>query len=350
MKKNLILLFIACLVVIGCSKNYDILNSYSDIILTADSSVKVINETITFTVKDNEGNNLTDSAIFFINGEEIVGNTFTTDVVGNYEVTATYFGTEADPIIINFHDGTGINFRKRVLIEDYTGTWCGWCPRVAYGIELVHQQTEDVVAVAIHRPSSNESSPVYDPYNFDSSELENYIDIPGYPKGLLNRLTQWNNPEPNNINQVIALTQGENPKLGLAMNTAIDNNNINIDVNIKFGKDFSSELKLVVYILENGLIYDQHNYTTYYDGIDPIPEFEHNHVLRECLTPLMGETIPNNQTGILNTYTKSFNIPIPNTIENPENIEFVAFVTDAEGNALNVRSSHLDEEQEFEEL
>ena len=26
-------------------------------------------------------------------------------------------------------------FKKHVLIEDYTGTWCGYCARVAYAIE-----------------------------------------------------------------------------------------------------------------------------------------------------------------------------------------------------------------------
>lgn len=351
MKKSLLLLTAAItLLFSACSSDYEILQSFDSVILTADSSIKIINEPITFTVKDNDGNDLTDDSVIYINGEEIAGNTFTSSTVGEFEVTATYFGVSTEGLTVRFHDGSEVNFRKRVLIEDYTGTWCGYCPRVAFGIEQVKNQSDDVVAVAIHRASLNPSDPSYDPYTFDSTELENFIDIPGYPKGLINRLTQWNYPEPNNLNQVIALTQGENPKLGLALSSSLEGNNLAIDVSVMFGKDFTNNMKLVVYILENGLVHEQHNYTTYYGGVDLLEDFEHNHVLRATATPLMGEDIPGSQTTILNTYTKSFNVPIPATVENVSNIELVAFVTDAEGHTLNVRASHPGEVQEFEEL
>ena len=348
--KKFLSLFISLIIVSSCSSDYEILDSLGAIILTADNSIKTINEEVTFTVKDNEGNDITAESVIYINGEAIEGNSFTSSTVGEFTVTAVSSGITSEPLTIRFHDGSEINFNKRVLIEDYTGTWCGYCPRVAFGIEQAKEQSDNVVAVAIHRASLNPNDPSYDPYTFDSGELEDFINIPGYPKGLLNRVTQWNYPEPNNINQVIALTQGENPKMGLAMTSSVSDNTISLDVNVKFGKDFSNELKLVVYVLENGLIHYQHNYTTYYDGIDPIPAFEHNHVLRECLTPLMGENIPGNEASILNVYTKSFNIAVPATIENANNIEFVAFVTDAAGNTLNVRSAHPNEEQDFEEL
>ncbi len=99
----------------------------------------------------------TEDATFTVNGNEIESNTFTSDIVGNFEVIATYNTVKSATLIDNFHDGTGINFRKIMLIEDYTGTWCGYCPRVAYAIELVHQQTEDAIAVGIHRSRSEPS-------------------------------------------------------------------------------------------------------------------------------------------------------------------------------------------------
>ena len=162
-------------------------------------------------------------------------------------------------------------------------------------------------------------------------------------------MSLWSSPEPNNVSQAIELTQGINPKLGLAINAVLEGNTIDIDVNIKFGKDFSN-IKLVVYILENGLIYDQVNYTSYYGGEHIIHDFEHNHVLRECITPLLGEEIDASQTYLANTYTKSFSVPVPATVENADNIEFVAFVVDADGNALNVRKAEPGENQDFEEL
>lgn len=334
---------------ISCSTDYKILDSIESISLMADKSSIIVGETVTFTVNTNNGTNITEEAVIYVNDAAIEGNTFTTAEIGDYTVYANYLGVVSTPVAIRFHDGSEINFVKRVLIEDYTGTWCGNCPRVSHALELVQQQTEYVVPVGIHRSSSIPADPAYDPYNFDSSELESILNMSGYPKALLNRMTRWTPLEQNNIPQVIALTQGENPKLGLAMDVEINGNSLNLDVKVKFSQDFSN-LKLVVYILENGLIYDQENYTNFYTGPGIISNFQHNHVLRSCLTPLMGESIPNSATTVGSTYTKSFNMTLPSNIANLNNIEFVAFVTGENNKAINVRKANSGENQDFEEL
>jgi len=347
MKKYFILLFFAAIAVTGCSSDYTILESIGNITLTADNSNKVIDDQIVFTVKDDEGVDITGESQIFIDGVAITGNTFTSAVVGSFTVTANYSGVQSLPLTITFGDGTEVNYVKRLLIEDYTGTWCGYCPRVAYAIEQLHLQTENFVPVAIHRPSSNVSSINYDPYNYDTSELEDILDIPGYPKGMLNRMTQWSFPEPNNIAQAVALTQGVNPNLGIALKPVIEGNTINLDVKVNFGRDFSN-LKLVVYVLENGLLYLQHNYTDYYGGVDVIQNYQHNHVLRAVLTPLLGEAIATNQTTIYSTYTKTFSVSVPQNVVNTANLEFVAFIVDANGKAVNVRKAVNGDDQEFE--
>ncbi|PZR20498.1 MAG: hypothetical protein DI539_10630 [Flavobacterium psychrophilum] len=351
MKKNFILIVTALLIVIGCSTDYEILESQSNLSLTADKSVQVIGNPVTFTVKDTKGNDLTENAEFYVDGTKIEGNTFTSDVVGNFEVTAVYNSVTSSALLINYHDGTGINFRKRMLIEDYTGTWCGWCPRVAYAIEQVHHQTEDAVAIAIHGPGSNPNDTGYDPYTFNTTAFEKEAGLaPGYPKGYLNRNIQWAFPEPDNISQAIALTQGENPKLGVAMTSTVADGTISMDVNVMFGKDFNNNLKLVVYVLENGLIYEQHNYTSYYDGVDVLEDYEHNHVLRDCLTGMTGEAISVDQTKIGQTYTRTFNVAVPANVANAANIEFVAFILDETGRVINVRKTAPGETQEIELL
>lgn len=335
---------------ISCSTDYKILDPIESISLIADKSSKTIGETITFTVNTNNGTNITEEAIIFVNGVAIEGNTFSTDLIGDYIVFADYLGVVSTPVPVRFHDGSETNFVKRVLIEDYTGTWCGNCTRVLDAIETVKAQTDKIVLVGIHRSSSNPSDANYDPYNFDMSPFEStLINMTGYPKALLNRMTRWAPLEQNNIPQVINLTQGENPKLGVAMNSEILGNTINLDVKVKFSKDFSN-LRLVVYVLENGLIYDQVNYNVnLYGGVDPVPNFQHDHVLRACLTPLFGEVI-SGSTNLGQTYTKTFSVPIPANIANSNNIEFVAFVTDENNKAINSRKANPGENQDFEEL
>jgi len=350
MKKNLL----ACLAFItvifwGCSTDYEVLQSVDAVILKTDGSTKLIGRPVTFNITNTAGDTLTNEAVFYINDVAIEGNTFTSESVGEFNVKATYLGLESDPVMITYHDGSQINFQKNVLIEDYTGTWCGWCPRVSHAIELVHAQTDNTVTVAIHRASLNPNDGNYDPYTFDSTELENVINIAGYPKGLLNRMTRWNSPQNNNISQAISLTQGTNPKLGLAMNGTIANGTITLEVNTLFSKDFEG-LKLVVYVLENGLIHEQHNYTEFYNGESVIANFEHNHVLRACLTPLLGEPVSNTDTKAGDIFTKTFNVPVPSTVENAGKLEFVAFMVDANGDAINVRKALQGEAQDFQEL
>lgn len=231
-------------------------------------------------------------------------------------------------------------FKKRVLIEDYTGTWCGNCTRVAYAIDQVNAQTDKAVTVAIHNGN--------DPYDFAGiAPLKNLI-LPNSPLALpvsrLNRMNVWTFPEPTNTQEAIDLT-GNNTTLGLAMNSTVSNGNINLDVKMKFLQDYSN-LKLVVYLLEDKLIYSQRNYTNYYNAVNPINDYEHNHVLRSSLTNILGDDVVGTTNG--STVTKSFSLPVPANISNASNISFVAFLVGSDNKALNARASKANENQTFE--
>ncbi len=233
-------------------------------------------------------------------------------------------------------------FKKRVLIEDYTGTWCGNCTRVSYAIEQVKEQNDKSVSVAIHNGN--------DPYHFQGiAPLKNLI-LPNSPLALpvsrLNRMTVWTFPEPTNIQEAINLT-GNNSGVGLAMNSTVNNGMITLDLNIKFALNYSN-LKLVVYVLEDNLIYLQRNYTDYYNAVNPITTYEHDHVLRACLTNILGDVVEGSTTAG-SEISKSFSVPIPSNIENADNINFVAFLVDSNNNAINTRASYANESQSFEE-
>jgi hypothetical protein len=239
-------------------------------------------------------------------------------------------------------------FKKHVLIEDYTGTWCGYCARVSYAIERVFadidpfdNQADRAIAVAIH--SGN------DPYNFTNIlPLKNLISpnsALGLPQSRLNRTIVWEENEADHIAQVKNLSSN-NCGLGIAMTSAIVDNNINLDVNIKFAENYSN-VKLVVYVLENHLIYDQRNYTNYFNGQNPIPAFEHNHVLRSSLTNLLGDALSGT---IYGAETKiSYSVPVPANVSNKDNLSFVAFVVDENNLVINARLIEANETQTFEQ-
>ncbi len=258
------------------------------------------------------------------------------------------FSSCADTVVVENKPDESANapaisgyFKKRVLIEDYTGTWCGNCARVAYAVDQVKLQTDKAVTVAIHNGN--------DPYNFDGIAPLKDLILPNSPLALpvsrLNRINVWTFPEPTNIQQALDLT-GNNTFLGLALNSTVGNATINLDVKMKFVQDYSN-LKLVVYLLEDKLIYDQRNYTNYFNGENPIINFEHNHVLRTSITNILGDAVSGTTNG--STVTKSFSFPIPANISNTANISFAAFLVGSDNAVINARASIANENQAFEQ-
>lgn len=334
----------------SCSEQYNIKEGISGIYIEASKSYSLIGDEITLTVKTegDSGEDITELVTIFANGVELSSSTFTTQDLGNVTFRATYLNLETEPVEVIFHDGTlTTNYVKRVLIEDYTGTWCGWCTRVSDAIKKVDDETENAVFVAIHRAPSG----TQDPFNFEEAAiLEQTLGAAGYPKGFLNRMTKWDFPENENIGQALALTQGANPKLGLKMSSSLVGNTMNLTVDVEFAQDFE-DLKLVVYILENGLIYPQVNYSpTLYGGENPVEDYVHDYTLRATLTNILGDDVPNSNARLGENYSRTFEFDTPENIENTDNLDFVAFIVDADGHALNSRKTTLGETQQYEIL
>ena len=324
-------------------------NELTSITLSSNLSSYLINEVATFTVIGNDGiEYTTDSSITMADGTVLTGNTYDTTTEGTFTFTATYNSLVSNETQIDVLPSPA-SFQKNVLIEDYTGTWCGYCPRVSYGIELVKAETDKAVVVAIHRQ---------DEYNFNAQALESLIGLTGYPTAMLNRTISWGYPEPNNIGQVINLTNGASD-LGLSINPTITDNTMNIQIEVKFGIDYSlAELALVVYVLEDDLFSDQDNYTEYYGGASVLTDFEHDHVLRASLTDLLGDPIPQSSMTADNIFTQTITTNIPSNVTNSDNLSIVAIVVNSSGNgtpgssnqAINSRSAYFGDTQTFQEL
>ncbi len=331
----------------GCSKEYTILESIDGLILSSNETTRIINQTTTLHLVKNNGDEVTDETTFYVNGVALTSNTFIKNEVGVYIVTAKYNGVAAENSVeVTYHDGSLIAFKSNVMVEDYTGVWCGNCPRVVEALEQASQQlganNDQLIKVAIHRSSSNPTDASYDPYNFDASAFE---PNGGYPKAYINRKTRWTPLEYNNLGMVVTQTQ-VNKRLGLKLKTETLSNSIKLTVDGLFSDNFN-QLSLIVYQLENGFVYNQVNYTTFFNGDDIIQNFVHDHVLRNVLTNINGDAISNSNTG--NEFSREFSIPL-NTITNTQNAEFVAFIVDNTGNVLNARSIKVNQIQNYQFL
>src|SRR5690606_37008007 len=182
----------------------------------------------------NLGVNATEYCTFYVNGEELESNIFTPEALGSYQVVAKYDEFESTPVTINVVDIASTYFKHKVLIEDFTGTWCGWCTRIMYAIELVGDQTDNAIPVAIHNN---------DEFEFAGRvPLEDFLQIEGaYPFASLNRTTVWMPLQHNNINQPIAMIQPMSP-VGIKINSNPGASSGTIDVSFSFIEDITGNL------------------------------------------------------------------------------------------------------------
>ena len=66
--------------------------------------------------------------------------------------------------------------QRVVVSEEFTATWCAYCPGAARGLEEIYKRTYDSVVVIAYHSSS--SDPFYTP---EAAARASYYSIPGYP-------------------------------------------------------------------------------------------------------------------------------------------------------------------------
>ncbi|HAT64901.1 MAG TPA: hypothetical protein DCS66_09900 [Flavobacteriaceae bacterium] len=166
----------------------------------------------------------------------------------------------------------------------------------------------------------------------------------GFPSGRINRTTTWgsalNFPE----EQVLDIA-GENVNTAISIDSKAENGNLFVEVNVA-SESSLQDRKLVVYLVEDGIIRDQTNYfnndsnSPYYQLGDPIIDFELNHVLRTAISDVFGDVIPN--TAELTDYTANYNYNLPGDFV-VENLSLVVMVVDMDNSAINSQHAHVGE-------
>src|SRR5690606_13035845 len=152
--------------------------------------------------------------------------------------------------------------------------------------------------------------------------------------------------------------------LGLAIDSSLSGSSLSINVKVGFATDSVPNARLVVYLLEDGLSYNQVNYFTgqsatcdpnfdYVNLPNPIPNFPQEHVLLKSYTDIFGDLIPQNHISNGNIWSRDFSVSLPDNVTNSENLSIVAFVLgngDQVNNrpVLNVQRAKVGANQDFD--
>ena len=313
---------------LGCSTNSDnedipSNNGPESLVLTSDKLIFEVGETATFSVVDDQDNNITSESTILVDGVAISGSTFTPADAGIFEIKAAYLLVESNVIDITANATSNLpaSFSKKAVVEDFTGTWCGWCPRVSYAASLVEEQTDKVFVVGVHNGDQMA--------NGFGNALENMYNITGFPTAYIDRANTWTYPEPNNVSQALNAAQGT-VDVGLAIETSLTGSNLDITISQGFLQNMTN-VKLLVFVLEDGILADQSNNTSYYGGANNIIDFEHNGVLRYVATDIMGDTT----TSTIGIHEQSFSVNLSSQgVQDPTKTGVLAMLVDDSARVL----------------
>ena len=329
------------ILIYSCSKP----ESFSDLPVQQNSLIPGLNvessylkdQLISFNMIDSEGNNITSSTSFTVDNQLINGNTISYDEIGSHDVSANYTidsqNYSTDLIVFNIVEPI-----NKVIVEDYTGTWCGYCPPVAHAIYELKEVYDNIISVGIH----NNDELTID----QESDLRSELGISGFPSARLNRTISWFDPY--QISDVNSLLSEEN-NVAISIKSALENIDLEVNLRIVSNVELVNH-KLVIYLVESNLIYDQSNYFNYvedsyfYNLGNPIENYSHQDVLRKSITNISGNTLDLIQP--LTDYKFNFNVEIsPDFVQ--ENLAIVAMVVDSNNNAINSQFSEVNSFQDF---
>lgn len=244
----------------------------------------------------------------------------------------------------------GEKYVHKVLIEDATGTWCQYCPRVSYGIQQAKGNAangKNVVAVAIHTGVSGYPDPMQIPAGATITNLfSSSYGLTGFPFGLINRTAKWTIPEPSNLAQVFNAVNQQGSPVGIKISSELTTTGGTVSASFKFSAGYE-DLKYSIYIIENEVTTPQSpqsNSTGYFGGQGA--NFVHNDVLRAVSGTATGNGLGSVTSGQeISKEKESVNFTLFNN--DLSKVEVIVFVTDKSGKVLNVQSTHANQSIDY---
>ncbi|MGM9873261.1 MAG: Omp28-related outer membrane protein [Muribaculaceae bacterium] len=241
----------------------------------------------------------------------------------------------------------GAGYSRNIVVEEATGTWCGYCPIGITAMETIRETYPDgeVIPVAVHGPSAND-----DPmYSSTYAKVFNALySSQGVPSCMLNR-TLVAFPDMSELADALQYMQSY-PAIATVNATAAftDDTKAKVQIDSKFAFTFDDDSSRSIYRLAFGVTEDQvgpYNQTNYYSGapydyygwenLGETVSVTYNDVARQL----------NSYAGILNTipgtvvagkeYEHSYTLTLSG-VSNKDNINIIVYIMDTKtGEVVN---------------
>ena len=232
---------------------------------------------------------------------------------------------------------------RNVLIEEYTGINCGWCPaghKKANEVKAAHPDRVNIINIHQGNYSANTYTTQW------GNALANQIGLTGYPAGTVNRhvfsqyssvLDVYRDYWPSCANTILGMSSPVN----IAAEGTLDmsTRTVNIRVQLYYtGSQTVTSNALNVAILQDNVLGSQAGMSMNPAQVDG-SQYTHMHMLRHLITGQWGETIDSIAPGTL--VEKNYEYVIPAQLGSPNAIEavlsdlsFIAFVCEGHKEVL----------------
>ena len=210
---------------------------------------------------------------------------------------------------------------KKVVLEDFTGTWCGWCPEgtvVIEGLDATHGA--NFIGIGNHSGDALEVP--------DGAGLDAGFAVGSYPSGAVDRynwptggIVQNRGYWPSDVTTRLAIS----PIASISLkNKTWDEatRQLEVDVEVMFvAADAAIAKAINLGILEDSIpatgTYAQSNYSSAVQaGASPLSPWFHNHTLMDWLDGVWGDATVVPVSPTLSTpYTKHYSYTLPSTID-----------------------------------
>ena len=313
------------------------------IILKASTNATTLGKTVTFTVEDTNGQDLTAmSQIYDPECMELTDKSFTAEETGTYSFFATYEGETSNTVNVRFmatmpevpedSDPSNLVFQHRPLLIDHTGVNCGNCPTAMdYLLKLEESEWHGKYnEVTCHAGSMAGG----DPANSAAANALNEMQEPnGYPNVKINFYTGavGNYGGQTTVNKIVSVLENYIKKngadAGISMSVVGDSSYIYCAAQVK--AKTAKEYKVVAWLLESDI------YSPGQAGASKDYHKIYNYALRNISGQYSKNNVAGESVGVIEagqTHDCAFQLPITSTKWKWENMGVLVIVSAKDAN------------------
>lgn len=235
-------------------------------------------------------------------------------------------------------DGSLI-FPRKMVVEEWTGTWCGMCVSGIVGMQYMEENygDENFIGLAVHSNDMMQAATYKD-------FIDNFI-VTSFPGSVINR-THVADPRPESLEYSYSRYGHELTFAKVAVSAvapSTEDEEMEVAAMVRFSKDFPDAEFMLTFVLSEDEVGPYSQYNTYSSGIlgemggwekmRSVVSTRFNHVVREAVDCLgITGSIPS-QVEADTDYTYSTAISLSN-IKNINNATLVALLIDGESREI----------------